>query len=275
MNELNQDLMFQQVEMSAKLSELCVLSHTTSTSDYVLSRSKDAPQGVVVCVADQQSAGRGRNGKKWVSPAGANVYLSLGYEFPASLLETFSCLSCACGVAICRMLESLGCRPGIKWPNDIFIDGKKLAGMLVETKVSSDSVYAVIGVGVNVSMRDLEAADLPDDLPGQSSVLDIGQPWTDLNIETGQAIDRNYLSAKLIDVLIDSCQQYSETGFSSFKADWQKYDILCGKKVMVDSENQSYEAKVEGFHDDCAIALTADAGKSRLYAADITLKVLQ
>ncbi len=162
----------------------------------------------------------------WYSPAGGNIYLSLGWRFePAPPYLTT--LPLVAGVCVCRALERAGLRNhGIKWPNDILVNGAKLAGILVETQTAAGrAVLAVIGIGLNVRMP-TPAAGIP------IGVID--RLWTDLVSQLAperRGIDRNALAALLLQELLPGMERYAVAGFEPFRAAWKQRDLLTGKRV--------------------------------------------
>jgi BirA family biotin operon repressor/biotin-[acetyl-CoA-carboxylase] ligase len=159
---------------------------------------RQAGQGIsegTVCTAEQQTAGRGRRGRQWVSPFGRNIYLSVLWEFAAgpSALEG---LSLAVGVAVARALSNCGVdNVRLKWPNDVFIGDAKLGGILLEMKSNAEGVcQVVVGVGINVAM------------PEEASAA-IDQPWVDI-ARNGETTDRSRLLAALLDELLPMLAQY-------------------------------------------------------------------
>jgi BirA family transcriptional regulator, biotin operon repressor / biotin---[acetyl-CoA-carboxylase] ligase len=250
-----------------QLAKLYLLESTTSTNDQVMQSLQQGNEHLVACVANHQTAGRGRDGKTWQSPSAANIYMSVGVIYEVSLLSVLNGLSLACGVALARLLNSMGLSVGLKWPNDILIDDKKLAGILVETRVQAKQVLVVVGVGLNVKMPECSASK-------------IEQPWTDLNTALASGglvedcgLNRNALSAQLLNVLIECLLQYKKSGFEFFAADWEKFDVLTGRNVSVKINQQNFNAKVLGFDKDYAIRLKLEDEVKSYYAADIKLKL--
>ncbi|MCW9018205.1 MAG: biotin--[acetyl-CoA-carboxylase] ligase, partial [Kangiellaceae bacterium] len=148
--------------------ELILLSSIDSTSTYLAQDWRRNPGNGRVCIAEHQSAGRGRKGRPWISPFGANLYFSIGVELPLGL-SALGGLSLAVGICLCQTLNQLTNEPvKIKWPNDLLMDDKKLAGILVEASGdTTDSSFLNIGVGINWDMQSEQ---------GKS----IDQPWANL-----------------------------------------------------------------------------------------------
>ena len=148
--------------------DLHLCETVSSTNDFVMSRLGASSTDYLVCVANHQTEGRGRNGRQWQSPADSNIYMSVGYKMSGVSASVLSCLSLACGVSIANVVNELGIQSQLKWPNDILVSGKKLAGILIETRIKRDDIFVVIGLGLYV--------DMPDRVSQE-----IDQPWTDLH----------------------------------------------------------------------------------------------
>lgn len=243
--------------------DLHVCETLGSTNDYVMSRSDTFGTGYLACVANHQTEGRGRNGRQWQSPAGSNIYLSIGCSFTGQNLSSLSGLSLACGVSIASVLNRLGVRLQLKWPNDILVSEKKLAGILIETRIKGSSVFVVVGLGLNVDMSDVEAQD-------------IDQPWTDLKssmpIENG-SVDNNWLVSQLIIAIVSACNTFQQTGIQPFIEDWLKYDILIGKEVWVCAGEREVLARVIGINEDCSLKVEMEESQEDVYAADVKIKL--
>lgn len=248
------------------LNELIVSDLVGSTNDEVLRRLTKYAEGFVVCVANQQSAGRGRNGRVWHSPANANIYLSVGFKLEQIEVSNIGGLSLVSGVIIARFLQNLGLAPSLKWPNDLMIDEKKLAGILLESRIRGNDAYVIVGVGLNVKM------------PEEASV-NIDQPWTDLHcvldkkqlLSTG--IERNQIVAGLVESFIDGFVEYQSSGFGSFQHDWEKFDLLTGRDITVLAEGEEIRGKVLGVAEDFSLRVKVANEEKNFYAADIKLKL--
>lgn len=249
--------------LSQRIWRLYVKDTLPSTNDFLLARSTESHNGVQVCLTRHQSAGRGRNGREWYSPDSCNIYMSVGYRFVDVHADKMSCLSVSVGVAICHMLKTMGVKAGLKWPNDILVDNAKLAGVLIESKVTQDSVYAVIGVGLNVVM--------PEEAEGS-----IDQAWTDLAHSLPgrtELPDINGISSRLIEVVVDACVQFESVGFVHFKDDWQRFEILSGQQVNICTSQDEFLAEVVGIDDDCGLRIDVNGTQRTVYAGDIKLKL--
>src|SRR5690606_3651980 len=184
----------------------------------------DGPKRLI-CLSEQQLAGRGRRGRVWASPFAQNIYLSVvePFEGGAQALEG---LSLVVGLALVEALEEAGYRGcNLKWPNDVLLEGKKLAGILVELSGDFTSeCLVVIGVGVNVLMRN------------ESSELD--QPWTSLLMSgQKQELDRNRLIARFLSHLAESLRLFKREGFAPFVTRWEHRDAWRNRAVRVIAGN--------------------------------------
>ncbi|MCZ3385368.1 bifunctional biotin--[acetyl-CoA-carboxylase] ligase/biotin operon repressor BirA [Kosakonia sp. SOY2] len=198
---------------------VAVLPVIDSTNQYLLDRLSDLRSGDA-CVAEYQQAGRGRRGRKWVSPFGANLYISMYWRLeqgPAAAIG----LSLVIGIVMAEVLRDLGAEQvRVKWPNDLYLQDRKLAGILVElTGKTGDAAQIVIGAGVNLVMRKTQAED-------------ISQSWINLQ-EAGVRIDRNQLASRLIIELRTALQQFEQEGLMPFLSRWEVLDNFINRPVKL------------------------------------------
>ncbi len=196
------------------LAGLEILERVDSTNHYALAQHL-AP---FACLAEYQTAGRGRQGRQWVSPYGSGLCLSLKQHY-STLNESLAGLNIALAVTVTRILHDLGItKVGLKWPNDILWQGKKLAGLLLEKRGND----VVIGIGLNVKMPAVET---------------ISQAWVDLYTifeEHGlKKISRNTLASLLIAQCLDTLIRYPQIGLVSFLKDWHNFDLSYGQQVTL------------------------------------------
>ncbi|WP_372873418.1 bifunctional biotin--[acetyl-CoA-carboxylase] ligase/biotin operon repressor BirA [Shewanella sp.] len=187
-----------------------------STNGFMLSHSDELESGDV-CIAEHQSAGRGRRGRKWVSPYGSHLYFSLFWRLTEGMSKAMG-LSLVVGCSLAKVLADLGVdNIGLKWPNDVYLDGCKLAGILVEMKGQADSnCELIIGIGVNMAMPD-----------AQGEAID--QPWADLQGVTMP--DKTEFSIKLQRQLQVDLTLFEQDGLTAFIPRWQQADLFIGKPV--------------------------------------------
>lgn len=217
---------------AAKLGQLTVLPETDSTNSAVLRLPGDRQHAHAV-LAERQTRGRGRRERSWHSPAGGNIYLSLGWWFRDNRWP-LSTLPLLTAVAACRALSRAGLSGhGIKWPNDVLVDGRKLAGILAELQSAGDGpALAVIGIGLNVRMPSEGGAE-----PGEG----IDRPWTDLASEIGPggaAPGRNRMAALLLDALLEALERFEQSGFAPFENEWQKLDLLQDRTIRLEQDGE-------------------------------------
>jgi len=180
------------------------------------------PNHYVVCMAERQTAGRGRRGRVWHSPYARNIYLSLSFNLQGGA-DSLDGLSLALGVAVAKCLSDQGVKGvGLKWPNDILVDGKKLAGILVELKGEAEQGWKVVaGLGLNVLMSESDGAEIDQAWVSTASLLG------------GRQISRSEWGAGLIESIIATIELYKVCGFKGLLAEWKKFDALFQKAVMV------------------------------------------
>ncbi|MDF7762195.1 bifunctional biotin--[acetyl-CoA-carboxylase] ligase/biotin operon repressor BirA [Kosakonia cowanii] len=198
---------------------VAVLPVIDSTNQYLLDRLAGLQSGDA-CVAEYQQAGRGRRGRKWISPFGANLYISMYWRLeqgPAAAIG----LSLVIGIVMTEVLRDLGAdKVRVKWPNDLYLQDRKLAGILVElTGKTGDAAQIVIGAGVNLAMRNAQAGE-------------INQGWINLQ-EAGVRIDRNVLAARLITELRSALHCFEQEGLAPFLPRWEVLDNFINRPVKL------------------------------------------
>ena len=199
--------------------QVTVLPVVDSTNQYLLDRITELKSGDA-CVAEYQHAGRGRRGRQWVSPFGTNLYLSMFWRLeqgPAAAMG----LSLVVGIVMAEVLRKLGAEQvRVKWPNDLYLNDKKLAGILVElTGKTGDAAQLVIGAGINLTMR-------------ESITNAINQDWINLQ-EAGVNIDRNKLTAELLSELRLAVVKFENEGLSAFISRWREMDKYLDSPVKL------------------------------------------
>lgn len=238
---------------------LDVLAEADSTNAWLLRLAPDAAHRRAV-FAEGQHAGRGRLGRAWRAQPGRHLLLSFGWHFAAMPAPG---LSLAAGVAVRQGLKSTGVPDAmLKWPNDVHWHARKLAGILVETRVAGDGVCVAIGVGVNVAFGD-----------GEESA--IGVPAVDLCSILGHVPDRNELGARLVNALHACCETFAADGFDAFRDDWDRYNAHAGQRVRILEGDDSCEGQVLGIAANGALRLWLGEGRERVFhAGDVSLRAL-
>jgi BirA family biotin operon repressor/biotin-[acetyl-CoA-carboxylase] ligase len=210
-----------------------------------------------VCLAEYQTAGRGRRGRDWVSPFGSNIYLSILWNFQNGA-ASINGLSLAIGVAVIRALNDLGIdNIGLKWPNDIYWQGKKLAGILIEISgESSGPCHAVIGLGLNFYIPKEQ---------GKS----IAQDWVDLNhiISDNSARIRNKLAAVLLNHLMPTIADFEHQTLNAYLDEWRKYDCMQDKEVDIYMGQKVFSGTIKGINNEGLLLLSDHRGELKTFAS--------
>ncbi|MGK0339919.1 MAG: BirA family biotin operon repressor/biotin-[acetyl-CoA-carboxylase] ligase [Candidatus Azotimanducaceae bacterium] len=237
------------------LSRLDIHWTLDSTNSYVLNLSNTADFHGYVCLAEQQTAGRGRRGRHWVSPFGKNIYLSLGWVMP--LDQPVEGLSLAVGTCVAKAIRAVSpTKVSLKWPNDILLDGGKAAGILVELApgVAAER-RLVIGVGINLAMSAEDAGP-------------IDQPWSVV-----ERVSRNELVAVLIEELATGLSTFSQSGFSSFRDSWQVLDAHAGLEVSIVANDFVQTGISRGVTASGNLILETSEGQKVFNAGEVSLRV--
>jgi BirA family transcriptional regulator, biotin operon repressor / biotin---[acetyl-CoA-carboxylase] ligase len=232
---------------------------TNSEAERQLANGKEAP---FVVLAQSQTAGRGRLGRKWHSSDKGNIYLSLALR-PFILPDRLKPFTLWMGLALCRYIEDgLGIKLGLKWPNDILSpEGKKIAGILTEARLDADTVRDLIfGLGLNISPQQ----DFPDELKAIASSL---------TQATGDRLDVNSLTAGIIKTTYTSWEEFKEERWANlFKEYWNRYDILTGKVVTIQLRGQPVTGMVEGIDEYGSLKIkTSDEKTVLISSGEVTL----
>jgi BirA family biotin operon repressor/biotin-[acetyl-CoA-carboxylase] ligase len=203
------------------LDNLEIKNQTDSTNDDAKESLKKPHNKLSAHLAEQQNSGRGRNNRKWVSPFGQNIYLSLGWRSNLTF-SNIEGLSLAVGVRVAESLEELiNEKIKIKWPNDLLINEKKLGGILIET--SSDekgTLEIIIGIGINVFMKNKDTNE-------------IDQSWTSLENYKKRNLDRNLIAAKILNNLLALTKDFKTTGFAGYIQAFENRNALENKECEV------------------------------------------
>jgi len=241
------------------VADVRVLREVDSTNTWLRQAAmRGAPSGSL-CLAEYQHRGRGRRGRSWVSPFGANICLSLLWRF-ATGPGRLSGLSLASGVAVLRALQGIGAAElALKWPNDIFAAGAKLAGILVEIDgEATGPSQAVIGIGCNVRMTHVTGPQLD-------------RPWISLHA-LGVDVSRNGLAAGLIKETIGMLQQFESSGLAAFVDEWRARDLLAGRPVVVDTPTGTVEGVSESIDAEGALLVRQGRRLLRFFSGEVSLR---
>lgn len=253
-------------EIEARLSTVLVgrrlicLKETGSTnSDAFRQAEEGAPEGTVV-MADAQSGGKGRRGRVWSSPGGVNFYCSVVLR-PTVMPHEAPQLTFLSAVAVARTIERVtGLSPEIKWPNDVLMGGRKVAGLLNEMSAETDAInFVVLGVGVNLNMT---LAQFP---------YDLRHPATSLLLESGQRVERTGFAAALLNELDRLYAGFLAHGFGPVREEWQSRCNARGREVVVsDAGAEVVRGMFTGIDGDGALLLRRPDGRiERILSGDV------
>ena len=239
-----------------------VLATTNSTNAHLLEQIARDQNGVHrrVCLAELQTAGRGRRGRQWQSPFARNIYLSITWPFSQGV-AALEGLSLAVGVAMVDALAELGINSArLKWPNDLVVAGAKLGGILIE--MSGDlngDCHAVVGVGLNVAMA-------PHLMDG------VDQPWTDLAALSQELPSRNVIAAALLDSITRTLKQFEQHGFGIYHERWESLNAYAGESVKLIMHAESIVGEMLGVSASGALRLLVDGEPKEFYGGEISLR---
>jgi len=256
-------------------SEILVFEQTASTNDVVTHMAKTQPGEGLVVFAESQTKGRGRHGRVWSSPRGKGLWFSVLLR-PNLPLSSAPRITVAASVAVARSTrKTSGLDARIKWPNDVTVNGKKVAGILVETIGCEKQPQAgtpvppnqpcihpsiVLGIGIDVNCR-LE--DFPPDVAGIASSLEI---------ESGRQQDRAELAAEVLGAL-DEYYAAAQKNFDTIIAEWARLSTTLGKQLVVTMGKRRIEGHAQALDEDGALLLRKDNGQiERILGGDVTVE---
>jgi BirA family biotin operon repressor/biotin-[acetyl-CoA-carboxylase] ligase len=254
---LDREMLLAGLSASARscLAALEVHDELDSTNTHLMQTAREQGRHGLVCLAERQSAGRGRSGRNWVSPFAANLYLSLLWRFEEGHGAAAG-ISLAAGVAAARAARRCGLEGvGLKWPNDLLWRGRKLGGILVEVAGESHGPCSVvIGVGLNVHMP-------------AASGIGIDQPWVDCREVAGRRVSRNRLAAALLDELLPLLRDYPATGLAGHLPAWREHSCMLGRPVILHLGDARIHGVAEDVGADGLLHLRLENGERRSFAS--------
>lgn len=246
------------------LAGLYVAFSIDSTSAWLLAQPMPGPGELTCCLAEHQGGGRGRRGRRWLSPVARGLCLSLGARLERGG-HGLPSLSLAAGVAVLRALRSAGAGDVLlKWPNDIIHRDGKLGGILVDVAGEPGGpLHVVIGVGINVHGA-----------PPAGDVVIAGglRPTSLADDPVSRRPSRNDLAAALIDSLFAAVAEFDSHGFAPFADEWRRADFLAGRNVAVEGEGQEQSGIACGIADDGTLLVESGGRRRRVTAGEVTLR---
>jgi len=242
-------------------SEILVFEQTSSTNDVVARMAESRRGEGLVVFAESQTKGRGRRGRAWASPRGKGLWFSVLLR-PNLPLSSAPRITVAASVAVARAIRKaceLDAR--IKWPNDVTVNGRKVAGILTELSAEGDEILsAILGIGIDVNCR-------REDFPSEVAAI-----ATSVELEAGRAFNRPALAADILQVL-DDAYLTAQTDFDSIIAEWAQLCTTLGKQIVVTMGKRRIEGHAQALDGDGALLLRKDNGQiERILGGDLTVE---
>lgn len=230
-----------------------------STNAEALRQIEAGRSAPFLILAERQTAGRGRRGRNWVSPYGVNLYYSLVLRVEGGMRKLEG-LSLVVGLAVRSALADMGIEgAGLKWPNDVLVAGQKIAGILLELVGDpADVCHVVIGVGINVNMRD---------------AAEIDQQWTSMQLLSKAVVDRNVLVTSLCNSLRSYLSQHDAHGFSALKEQWEQAHAWQGRLVSLVSGSRVIEGQVVGIDKQGALRMLVEGKEQVFSGGELSLRL--
>lgn len=236
-----------------------------STNRYLLEQPPPATGNARVAIAEYQSAGRGRRGRSWSMPPGSGIALSVSWQF-AKVPTHLSALSLAVGAAARRaILAVTGLQVGLKWPNDLIVDGGKVGGILVELSQLPDrACHVVAGIGINVKVPQAYLAAVSDFDGGARDIASQAKEWS---------IDRAKLAAALIERIVTLFAGFAASGFEPYRAEWLEAHVLEAKPIRLLSGSETTFGTVRGIGADGSLIVENENGERQsVITGDVTIR---
>jgi BirA family biotin operon repressor/biotin-[acetyl-CoA-carboxylase] ligase len=232
------------------------IDSTNAEALRAIGRGRAAP---FLVLAERQTAGRGRRGRKWVSPFAENIYYSLVLRIEGGMRQLEG-LSLVVGLAVMHALRKQGVSGvGLKWPNDLLVGQKKIAGILLELVGDpADVCHVVLGVGINVNMQAAEEVD---------------QQWTSMRLESGRVFDRNLLVVELGLMLQAYLERHQRDGFSASHDEWEQNHLWQGRAVSLIAGVNQIDGVVMGIDNQGALRLKVDDVEKVFSGGELSLRL--
>jgi len=260
LNLLSQNEIINALPKTGLIPEVEVHSLIDSTNSYLLRRLPNQLSQGQVCLAEFQSAGRGRRGRQWVSPFGSQIYLSMYWYLEQGLSAAMG-LNLVAALAVSDAIYELtNIQVQLKWPNDVYLGGVKLAGILIDLEGQAlEPSHSVIGIGLNVNM------------PAQAAEQ-IDQKWTDLQSHSKSLINRNALCTKIIHALLERLHQHEKVGLAVMIEEWHAQDYYLNKRVKLITGERITKGICRGVNAQGALMLEIDGQVKPIYGGEVSLR---
>ena len=235
--------------------ELSIFEEIGSTNDYLLENSKK--NKICICLTESQTKGRGRNSKEWQSPKYENIYMSISFSTNQDL-KFFSSFSLVTALSVQKALTKHKFDTKIKWPNDIYINSKKVGGILIETLNKDKNNIVVVGIGLNVFMK---------------SNSKIDREWTSLILENeSMSIDRNKIISDIANELLIDKKTFEERGFGVFSNEFNELNILKNKKVSL-SNSQYDDVVALDVNEDGSLNVKTKSEIKKIFSGEVSIRL--
>jgi BirA family transcriptional regulator, biotin operon repressor / biotin---[acetyl-CoA-carboxylase] ligase len=243
----------------ARIGAIDVRWQVDSTSSE-LARTADSQPLPRACLAEIQTAGRGRRGRRWQTPLAGGIALSFARRFDGGM-ASLSGLSLVAGIAVLRALADANIDgAALKWPNDIVANGRKLGGILVE--LGGDALgpcRAIVGIGLNVRIGAAEGAA-------------IDQPWTDLATLAAETPSRNVIAARVLAQLAAALDAFAIDGFATFEQEYARHDALLGREVVIASGSERWTGIADGVTSRGALRVMRDGRAVEVDSGEVSVR---
>lgn len=253
-DEAYMDGQLRQIDSAAALRLFDVVD---STNSVMTTQAQTRDVGGYIYVAEFQTAGRGRRGRDWVGDFGRNIAMTIGFSFRRQLADLGG-LSCVVGLALIQVLENLGVRAQLKWPNDIWVKDRKLAGILVELVQAPTGATAVIGIGMNVDLSPELMEKIDQEVIGLRTL--------------GVSVSREDLIVAIYDALSMNVAVFAEEGFARFVPAFDAAHRLHDSPAVLTSENATREGRVKGVDHDGALLFEENGSICRITGGEVSLR---
>lgn len=260
--QLHQALIQAHLAGRARPPNLITLDRVDSTNSEAERHLAAGSRTPLVILAREQTQGRGRRGRVWHSPAAGNLYSTFVFrpKLEPARLQDFTLWM---GLNVCELIANFcAIEPGLKWPNDIYLHGRKAGGMLTEARIDADEVHDLVyGLGLNLNAR---SSDLPKEV--QKSAISLAEA-------SGAPIDVNRFAAALIGRILGACTAFVEDAYrDKFAELWNRFDILRGQPVTVAQADRTVTGTVTGIDAEGSLIVRTTAGRTeRFRAGEVTL----
>ena len=241
----------------SSIEQIIRLEEINSTNLYAKSHLDEINDKTVICT-DKQTSGRGRFGRAWFDLGEGNIFMSLVLKPYEDFKPLYANLTQYFSVILCEILEEYGLKPQIKWPNDVLVDGKKIAGILSETVMQGHNFKGlVLGAGINLNAKSDDLKQITD------------KEVTALNLEIGQFVDKHIFLDKLMNRFFENYDKFLEQGFVMIEQDYIKRACFLGKEISVKDFNNTISGLAKSINSAGEIILERDGNDITVTIGDI------